>query len=134
MNFDKLSEELDALDREIRSLTKESSYDGRVIFKHNVLSQRKDEEGNTWYTVKLFLEPQRGYSLDKVEKVVYVLHRETFDPNVIAVADKSTGFALQMEVWGDFHVMAVVVYDSKKPDISYLIQYLPVGTGNAKVQ
>lgn len=57
------------------------------------------------YSVKVKLDALDPAYLDKVEKVVYHLH-ESFNNNVRVVTDRSSGFALSFNAWGQFEVKA----------------------------
>jgi transcription initiation factor IIF auxiliary subunit len=127
LDFKALNAYLNELDDEVKSLRRGSNSDNRVVFRYKILSHKKDDTGTDWYRVDLFIEPQPGFDLAEVEKVVYVLH-ETFKPeNIIAVKNPANGFLLRIDSWGDFHAVAVVVYNKLKGDVSNLIQYLPIG-------
>lgn len=113
---------LKALDEEISRLTTEEITDSRVGFEYSIrTAERKGR-----YRVKLFIEPRGTFSLNEVDRVIYLLH-PSFNPSKVAVKNPQTKFALELDSWGDFHAMAVVVF--KSGEAVKLIRYLPIGIG-----
>lgn len=120
---------LKMLDDEIAKLTEVDTPDPRVEFAYQISDAYTTEMlSDKWYNVKLFIKPKQGFDMKNVEKVVFLLH-PTFEPNVIVVDEKSN-FTLNLESWGDFHAMAVVIFKDKSE--TRLIQYLPIGVEQSK--
>lgn len=118
---------LQELDQEASRLTAEETTDPRVTFEYEIGNRpaRVDPDGTAWYRVRLFLTPKGSFDLRKIEKVVYVLH-PTFQPSRVAVSNPDNRFAVEIESWGDFHAMAIIVFRDTGEQKSQ-IKYLPIG-------
>ena len=118
------------LDEDVSRLREEETVDPRVSFDSDIgrVPTRTDPDGTRWFSVRLFIQPKRGFDLHSIERVVYVLH-PTFSPSQVAVLDPQNGFALEIESWGDFHAMAQVHF--KAGETRTLVQYLPIGVKTA---
>lgn len=115
--LDKLTE----LDEEIIKLKLQDKSDSRVIFGYSIKPLKTD-----LWLVDLFVTPKPGFNLDDVKKVIYVLH-PTFHPNKIAKISSKDSFHLQLQSWGDFHAMTVVVFKDPNLKPAQLIRWLPIG-------
>ena len=113
-------EKLKELDSEIIKL--KSKDDPRIAFGYDI----KPLENDVW-SVTLVVNPKSGFNINEVEKVVYVLH-PTFKPNnIIAVDNPRNYFTLELQSWGAFHAMAIVVFkDKEKNPPVELTRWLPI--------
>lgn len=119
--------QLEDLDNEIIDITQKQASDSKVSFEYFI--KRLGPTDKYWQVI-LSIKSVRGFDLNKIDKVIYLLH-PTFDPNKIAVSDSSDGFRLEIMAWGDFHAMAIVVY--KDGAISQLVQFLPIGIPDEEI-
>ena len=100
---------------------------------YSIGTPETDRDGVKWYPVQLWISPLLGFSINKIEKVVYLLH-PTFSPSQVAVNNVKDNFTLRFKSYGDFHAMAVLVL---KPiegirETIKLIRYLPIGISKIK--
>lgn len=111
------------LDDAISSLTENETIDSRVSFEYAITPSTKPK----WYKVRLYIQAKEGFDLSQIDRVVYILH-PTFNPSKVAVKNPQNNFALELESWGDFHAMAVIVF--KSGEVLKLVRYLPIGVDN----
>ena len=121
MDENEVYDKLTQLDEEIVKLKGKDHYDPRIAFGYTI----KPLKPSLWL-VDLFVTPKPGFNIDDVKKVIYVLH-PTFNPNKIAKVNSKDFFHLQLQSWGDFHAMAVVVFKNPKVQPVQLIRWLPIG-------
>ena len=128
MDYRELYQRLEKLDAEMSKLKTEESFDPRVSFEYKIGRPKPDREGTLWYPVELSISPKAGFDINKIQKVIYILH-PTFTPSRIAVSNVKEQFALRLKCFGVFHAMAVVVLEpvNGHSEIVKLIRFLPVG-------
>ena len=110
--------EIEDLDTQVKFLTRQDTENEYVEFLYTVKIPPEEEKPSN---VTLFLKSKNDFDLNDIEKVVY-LFKSDFDPNKIAMSNPDKGFQLQIEAFGNFHVIAIVVL--KNGDNFQLIQWI----------
>ena len=79
MDYRELYQRLEKLDLKCRNLKQRNHYP-RVSFEYKIGRPKPDREGTLWYPVELSISPKAGFDINKIQKVIYILH-PTFTPS-----------------------------------------------------
>ncbi len=86
----------------------------------------KMKNGREYYRIIISLDPYNTQALEKVEKVVYFLHK-TFRNPVREINKRETNFELRTAAWGEFTIRADVYINGQNTPIR-LTRYLDIQT------
>lgn len=81
--------------------------DNRFYLVHTAIVLPLQGSSTQWYDVKIKVEADTSELYELVDYVEYQLH-ESFDNRYIKKTTRNNGFLLQLNVWGEFNIRAIL--------------------------
>lgn len=81
--------------------------DGCYYLVHRADIANRDSRGIQWYNITVKVETDSNGLYEKIEHVVYQLH-ESFSNRYIKKSNREKGFLLEINVWGEFNIQALL--------------------------